>query len=98
MMPFAATRMGLERIRLSEVSQKEKDKCHYDMTYTQNLRYYTNESYLQNGTQTQTENRSVFPRGRVGSLGLADLNCSVQRGPTTTSRYVVHGTVLNTLK
>ena len=27
-MPFAATRMGLEIIILSEVSQKEKDKYH----------------------------------------------------------------------
>ena len=27
-MPFAATRMGLEMIILSEVSQKEKDKYH----------------------------------------------------------------------
>ena len=27
-MPFAATRMGLEIIKLSEVSQKEKDKYH----------------------------------------------------------------------
>ena len=27
-MPFAATWMGIEIIILSEVSQKEKDKCH----------------------------------------------------------------------
>ena len=27
-MPFAATQMKLEIIILSEVSQKEKDKCH----------------------------------------------------------------------
>ena len=27
-MPFAATRMGLEIIILSEISQKEKDKYH----------------------------------------------------------------------
>ena len=26
--PFAATRVGLETITRSEVSQKEKDKCH----------------------------------------------------------------------
>ena len=27
-MPFAATRMGLEIVILSEVSQTQKDKCH----------------------------------------------------------------------
>ena len=27
-MPFAATRMDLETIILSETNQKEKDKCH----------------------------------------------------------------------
>ena len=37
-MPFAATRMDVEIIILSEVSQTEKDKYHIDTTYIWNLR------------------------------------------------------------
>ena len=36
-MPFTATWMELETVILSEVSQKEKDKYHYDITYVWNL-------------------------------------------------------------
>ena len=36
-MPFAATWMDLEIIILSEVSQTEKDKYQYDITYMWNL-------------------------------------------------------------
>ena len=41
-MPFAATWMDLEITILSEVSQKEKDKCHM-ILYKWNLKYGTNE-------------------------------------------------------
>ena len=41
-MPFAATWMKLEIIILSEVSQKEKDKYSYYITYTWNQKYSTN--------------------------------------------------------
>ena len=41
-MLFAATWMKLEIIILSEVSQKEKDKYSYYITYTWNLKYSTN--------------------------------------------------------
>ena len=37
-MPFAATRMDLEIIILSEVRQKEKDKYHMIITYRWNLK------------------------------------------------------------
>ena len=37
------TWIQLEIIILSEVSQKEKDKYHYDITYMWNLKYDTNE-------------------------------------------------------
>ena len=43
-MPFAATWMELETLILSEVSQKEKDKCH-DILYIWNLIYGTNETF-----------------------------------------------------
>ena len=37
-MPFAATWMQLEIIILNEVSQEEKDKIPYDITYMWNLK------------------------------------------------------------
>ena len=43
-MPFAATRMELETLILSEVSWKENDKYH-DITYIWNLIYGTNEPF-----------------------------------------------------
>ena len=43
-MPFAATWIELETFILSELSQKEKDKCH-DITYIWNLIYSTNELF-----------------------------------------------------
>ena len=36
-MPFAATCMELETTILNEVSQKDKDKIPYDITYITNL-------------------------------------------------------------
>ena len=52
-MPFAATWMQLEIIILNEVSQEEKDKIPYDITYMWNLKYYTNE--LISETESQRE-------------------------------------------
>ena len=43
-MPFAATWMELETLILSEVSQKEKHKCHM-ISHTWNLIYSTNEPF-----------------------------------------------------
>ena len=42
-MPFAATWMELKSLILSEMSQKDKDKCPYDITYNGNLISSTNE-------------------------------------------------------
>ena len=39
--------MGLKTIILSEVSEKEKEKYHCDITYTWNLKYNTNERSYQ---------------------------------------------------
>ena len=43
-MPFAATRMELETLILSEVGQKEKDKYHM-ISHIWNLIYGTNEPF-----------------------------------------------------
>ena len=51
-MPFAATRMDLEIIILSEVSQTEKDKYH--ITYMWNLKYDTNELIYKTGRDSKT--------------------------------------------
>ena len=53
MMPFAATWMDTEIIILSEVSQTEK-QISYDITYTWNLKYDTNEPIHEIETESQT--------------------------------------------
>ena len=42
-MPFAATWMKQEILILSEVNQKDKDKCHMIITYMRNLKYGTDD-------------------------------------------------------
>ena len=49
-MPFAATWMELVSLILSEVSQKEKCKCHMIITYMWNLKYGTNDPISKRGT------------------------------------------------
>jgi len=46
-MPFAATRMDLELIILSEGSQREKRQIPYHITYTWNLEYDVSENMKQ---------------------------------------------------
>ena len=58
--PFAATLLDLEIITLSEVSQKEKGKCH--ITYMQNLRYDTHELLYDPETDSMTPNRLVVAK------------------------------------
>ena len=77
-MPFAATRIDLEIIILSEVSQKER-QIPYDITYMWNLKYGTNEHIYE--TETDSQNRLVVAKGVggmgegwSGSLGLVDAN------------------------
>ena len=53
-MPFAATRMHLEIIILSEVSQKEKDKYPMKSLIMWNLKYDTKGLIYQTGTDSQT--------------------------------------------
>ena len=51
-MPLAATWMDLKVIRLSEVSQREKDK--YFITYMWNLKIGTNELIYRTETDSWT--------------------------------------------
>ena len=53
-MPFAATWMDLEIIKLSEVSQKEKRYIPSDITYMWNLKYDTNDLIYETNTGSQT--------------------------------------------
>ena len=71
-MPLAVTWMDLEIIILSEVSQKEKDKLPYDITYMWNLKYDTNELIY------ETETDLWLPRGR-GSGGGMDWEFGISR-------------------
>ena len=75
-MSSAATGMQPEFLILSE----REEQVPYDITYMWNLKYGTNELFLQNRNRlTDTENRLVVVKGgrgkglgRTGSLGLAD--------------------------
>ena len=69
---FATTRMQLESIILSEVSQKEKDK-YYMIPHMCNLKYDTNE--LIHKTEIDTENILMIAKkglreGWTASLGV----------------------------
>ena len=52
-MPFAATWMDIDIIKLSEVSQKEKNKYHM-ISHMWNLKYDTNEPIYKTETDSQT--------------------------------------------
>ena len=75
-MPFATTRMDLNIIILSTVSQKDK----YHITYMWNLKPDTNELIYKPETDSQTQRTDLWLPGRkwgvgeerTGSLGLTD--------------------------
>ena len=76
--PFSATWMDLEIIRLSEVSQKER-QIPYDITYMWNLKYDTNEHIYKTNRLTDIREQPCgchrggsVGEGRTGSLGSAD--------------------------
>ena len=80
-MSFAAVWMDLDIIILNEVSKKKDRQIPYDITYTWNLNYDTNEFIYEIETDLQTQRTDLqFPRsgmwgeGWIGSLGLADAN------------------------
>ena len=53
-MPFATTWVDLEIIILNEVSPTEKKQIPYDIIYTWNLKYDTNELIHERETASQT--------------------------------------------
>ena len=62
--PFAATWMDLEIIKLNEVSQKEERYIPSDITYMWNLKNMIKRTYLQNRERfTDLESRFVVAWG-----------------------------------
>ena len=61
-MPFAATQMDLEVIRLSEVSQTKTNTIRFP--YMWNLKYDTNKVIYETKKLTDTENRFAVARGK----------------------------------
>ena len=76
-MPFSATRMDLEIITLSKVSQKEKDKYHMT-SCMQNLKYNTTKQKQTHKYREQTCGRQGMGEEWTGGLGLADANQYIQ--------------------
>ena len=71
--------MQIEILTLSEVSQKEKDKCHVI-----DLKYDTNEPIYKTNRLTERTDlwlpRRGLGEGRLGNLRLADTKYYIQNG------------------
>uniref|UniRef100_A0A5G2QN60 DUF1725 domain-containing protein n=1 Tax=Sus scrofa TaxID=9823 RepID=A0A5G2QN60_PIG len=65
-MPFTATWMERETLILSEVSQKDKDKCHMIITYIWKLIYGTKKPFTEKKLREQT----CSCQGEVGGSGM----------------------------
>ena len=76
-MPFATTWMQLEIIILSDLSQRQKP---YDITYTWNLIYDTNECIYKIQTDSQTQRTDLWlPRGMEKGVGWMDWEFGVSK-------------------
>ena len=85
-MPFAATRMYLQIVVLSEVRQKEIDKCNVHHVYMES-KIRDGRGYSQNRNRlTDIENRLVVAKGKGfgkdmdWQFGSAEANYSVRDG------------------
>ena len=68
-MPFAATCMQLEKTRLSEVGQEEKDKYHMITLHVESEMWHKG-TYLHNRNRlTDVENRLVLAKRESGGSG-----------------------------
>ena len=68
-MPFVATWKDLEIIILSEISHKEEDKYQMIITYTQNLKYDTNEPIYKTETY-RLRKQTWLSKGKEGGGGI----------------------------
>ena len=65
-MPFAATWMGLEITKMSEVRKRQ---IPHNIIYMWNLKYDTSELIYKTETDSQTQNRLVVAKGDWGGGG-----------------------------
>ena len=83
-MSFAAIRMDLEIIILSEVIKSEREsQIPYEITSKQNLKYDTNELLSEAEIDSETwKDRLMVAKGVgwIRSLGLADANHYIENG------------------
>ena len=64
-LPFAAARMDLEVIILSEVSQTKR-QISYGITYMWNIKYDTNELIYKTETDSDIENKLMITKEELG--------------------------------
>ena len=65
-MPFAATWMGLEITKMSEVRKRQ---IPHNIIYMWNLKYDTSELIYKTETDSRTQNRLVVAKGDWGGGG-----------------------------
>ena len=98
-MSIAATWMQPETIILRETSREER-QIPYDITYTWNLNYDTDEPIYETESWTQRTDWWL-PRGRrlmegwSRMLGLADVSYYIQNGKTARSYCIAQGSIIN---
>ena len=97
-MPFAATWLEIETLILSEVSQKEKDKCHM-ISLISGIYCKAQMNLSTEKKITDLENRLAVAKeegegiGWTGSLGLIDANYCIWSGEAMRSCCIALGTI-----
>ena len=71
-MPFTATQIDLEIIKLCELSKSDKERqILYDITYIWDLKYDTNEPIYETETDSQTRRTDLLAKGEGHGRGMA---------------------------